>query len=95
MEQYTKEQMLEEAKGRGYEIVMHSGDYSWYSLYNEVHKINLQLRFKPHETTFELTYMVGFLKLTTGECGSFMNGVHFFGIQHQMIEAIFKLEGRY
>lgn len=86
----TVEQVLEEAKARGYVVTMHSGDRTWYGLHHENYNIHLDLYVNTDE--FNLLSMKGFIKITTGRCGSFSNLQHFLGIQRQMIEILEKLE---
>ena len=85
----TKEEMIEKAMERGYSMVAQSGDGNWYSFMCDQRPINLQLWIDKEE--FELTHMIGMLKLTTTNCGSFMVDSHFERIEKSMNRVIFDL----
>lgn len=86
---YTKEEMLEEAKSRGYTITARSGDGTWFNLNHDYMSLSCELWVDTNE--FQLNAFHGMLKLTTGKCGSFMNHDHFMKFQRQMQMAMVKL----
>lgn len=78
----NREEMLERAKERGYDLWMQNSSYTWYSFINERLHINLELYAETGE--FALNHMRGIIKITTEKCGSFMNDDHFNRIQREM-----------
>jgi hypothetical protein len=87
----SRQEMLDKAKERGYEIVAFSSDKSWYSLYNEHRHINLELYVNTEE--FILNHMVkeSIVRITIDKCGSFMNDKHFDSMERQIRKVIFDL----
>jgi hypothetical protein len=77
-----KEEMLEKAKERGYDLWMQNSSGDWYSFVNDRWHINLELYTETGE--FVLNHMSGIIKITTDKCGSFMNDNHFNRIQREM-----------
>lgn len=81
--------LLMKAEDRGYLVTMQSGDYTWYSMYNERHRLNLQLWIDSEQ--FELSHMKGAILITTTKCGSFMNDKHFERIEREIRKIVFDL----
>jgi hypothetical protein len=85
----TAKEALELAKQYGYHENMRSSSGNWFGLHHDNLPIHLDLY--PETERFMLTTMHGIVKITTDECGSFSNMVHFLGMQRKIIEVIEKL----
>jgi hypothetical protein len=88
-EDKKRESILKKAEERGYSVLMHSSDHSWYSFMTERHKINLQVHID--EESFILSFHKGIVKITTDKCGSFMNDKHFDRIEREIRRIAFDL----
>lgn len=81
--------MLAKAVERGYDLVMHNSNYTWYSFMHERRSINLQLY--PETEEFVLSHIDGIITSSTGKCGSFMSDDHFKKIERHMRAFLFRL----
>lgn len=85
-----KEQLLEVAKQRGYDLHTQSGDRNWYGFMHNRYPISLEIWIDTQE--FKLSHAHGMLVTSTGKCGSFISEVHFKRFEDWMLSAILKLK---
>lgn len=86
----TPEQLLQLAKDRGFEIIMHSSDRTWYNMMSDKSPIALELYPKKNE--FRMVYIYDDITIASGKCGSFDNDKHFSRIANKVHKIAVKLQ---